>query len=155
QRILRQAGDEEAGRACSRVSLGPLQRFGNSLGCVLTVFKKYVRARVDEQVDALLLCRFADRTEAPGLSVDSIKARAFDDPILEVDADHAQVDKTRNVVSKLDVVFAITALEIHGDRGIDARRDTPNDLLGEFDRDRFTVLVALRRRDRPTACRDR
>jgi hypothetical protein len=89
------------------------------------------------------------------LSVDAIKPGAFDDPILEVDANDAQVDKTRNVVRNLAVVCAIAALEVHGDRGIDARRDAPDDLLDEFDRDCFAVLVALRRSDRPTAGRDR
>jgi len=58
------------------------------------VFKENVRPRVDEQVDALLLCWIADRTQPPDLPVDAYKAGAFDDPILEVDANDAQVDKT-------------------------------------------------------------
>jgi hypothetical protein len=65
------------------------------------MLKKYVGTRVHEELNALLLCRFADSTEPPGLSIDTIKPRAFDDPILEIDANYTQIDKARNVVRKL------------------------------------------------------
>jgi hypothetical protein len=119
------------------------------------VFKEHVRPRVQEQVNALLHRDFADRTEPSGLSVNAIKSRSFDDPILEVYANDAQVNETRNAVGQLSVVFAIAALEVDGDRSIDARCDAADDPLDEFNRDRFTILIALRSRDRPAASRDR
>ena len=86
---------------------------------------------------------------------DCVEALTFDDAILEIDTDHAQIEKTRDIAGQLIVVIAVPAFEIDRNGEIDRRRDPRNDLLGELDRDGLAVAVTLRFRDGPAACGDR
>ena len=69
----------------------------DGVGCVLAVFENHIRSSVVEEIDALLLRRLANGRNAARLPVDAVKPRAFDDPIFEIDANHAQIQKARNV----------------------------------------------------------
>src|SRR6185312_10849698 len=68
---------------------------------------------------------------------------------------HARIEKPRDVVGQFAIVFAVAGLEAHGDGCLNGRRDAPDDLLGELDRDDLTAAIPLRLRDGPAACRDR
>src|SRR5262249_2908608 len=89
------------------------------------------------------------------LPLEVVESRTFNDPVFKVDADYAQVEKTRDVVGQFALVFAIPAFEVHGHRDLDGRDNPPDDLLGQPDRDGLAISVALRLGDRPAASRDR
>jgi hypothetical protein len=138
----------------SQICLGPVQSFADRLCRVDALAKKQVRPRVDEERGFLLLRRRANGRDPPRLPVDVVESRSFDDPVLKVDPDHAQIEKTRDVIGQLAVIFTIPAFDVHGDGGVNGRRDPRDDLLSELDRDGLAVSVSLRLRDRPAACRD-
>jgi len=104
--LIHQAGNEEARCPRGRICPASVESFGDGC-CVNAVFEKHVRAGVDEKIDALLLRRFANGRDALHLPVDAVKTRALDDPIFEVDANHAQFQKARYVRGQLAVVFTI------------------------------------------------
>ena len=112
QRIVHQAGNEEAGCAGRRVGLGSVERFADSLRAVIAMFEKHIRASVDEKIDALLLRRFTNGRNTARLPVEAVKSRTFDDPIFEIDADHAEIQEARDVRGQLTIVFAVAAFEI-------------------------------------------
>src|SRR5260370_11981902 len=155
QRIVRQARNEKAGRARGRVSLGPAQSFADRLCRVSALPKEQIRPRVDEEADALLPRRLANGYEPARLPVDVVEPGTLDHPVLEVDADYTQFEKTRDVSGQLSVIFARPAFEVPTDRRIDGRRDPRDDLLSELNRNGLAISVTLRLRDGPAACRDR
>ena len=66
-----------------------------------------------------------------------------------------EIEEARDVAGQFVVVFAVTAFEVHGDRRVDGRGDPPDDLLGERDRNRLSVAIALGFGDGPAAGGDR
>jgi hypothetical protein len=117
--------------------------------------KKQVGPRIDEERHSLLLGRLANDSDAACLPFEVVESRTSNDPVFKIDADHAQVKKTRDVVGQFALIFAIRAFEVHGHRDVDGRGNPPDDLLGQPDRDALAISVALRLGDRPTARRDR
>ena len=92
QCIVHQTGDEVAGRACHRVGFGPVESLADSLRRVIAMFKEHIGPRVDEQLHALLLGCLADSGNPARLPVDIVETRALDDPVLEIDANNAQIE---------------------------------------------------------------
>src|SRR5262249_7855197 len=132
-----------------------VESLSGSLRWVITMFKEQVGPRVDEELDALMLGCFADSGNPARLPVDIVETRALDDPVLEIDTNHARVEKARDVAGQFAVVLAVATFEVHADGHVDRRCDTPDDLFGELDRDGLAIAITLGLRDRPTARRNR
>src|SRR5215472_19117695 len=97
QRIVSQAGNEETGRARGCVRLGSVEGFTKRLCRVAALGKKQVGPRIDEERHSLLLGRLANDGDAACLLLEVV---TFNDPVFKVDADHAEVEKTRDVVGQ-------------------------------------------------------
>src|SRR5215475_13766883 len=132
-----------------------VEGFTKRLCRVAALGKKQIGPRIDEERDSLLLGCLANDGDAACLPLEVVESRTFNDPVFKVDADHTQVEKTRDVVGQFALVFAIPAFEVHGYRDVDGRGNPPDDLLGQPDRNGLAISVALRLGDRPTARRDR
>src|SRR6516165_2589423 len=89
-----------------------------------------VSANTDEERHSLLLGRLANDGDAACLPLEVVESRTFNDPVFKVDADHAQVEKTQDVVGQFALGFAIPAFEVHGHSDVDSRDNPPDDLLG-------------------------
>src|SRR5262245_26477508 len=131
-----------------------VEGFTKRLCRVAALGKKQIGPRIDEERHSLLLGGLANDGDAACLPLDVVESRTFNDPVFKVDADHAQVEKTRDIVGQFALVFAIPAFEVHSHRDVDGRDNSPDDLLGQPDRDGLAISVALRLGDRPTARRD-
>ena len=77
---------------------------------VAALGKKQIGPRIDEERHSLLLGRLANDGDAACLPLEVVESRTFNDPVFKIDADHAQVEKTRDVVGQFALVFAIPAL---------------------------------------------
>ena len=118
--------------------------------------EEQIRASVDEELDASFLCGLANRSDPVRLAAYVVKPRAFNDPVLEINADHPEIEQTCDIAGELIVVVTVvTPFEIDSDREIYRGGDLPDNLLGKCDRDKLTIAVTLRLGDRPAAGRDR
>src|SRR6202040_650068 len=97
QCIVHQAGNEVAGRAGGCIGFGPIESLSDSLRWVIAMFKEHVGPRVDEDLDALMLGCLADSGNPARLPGDIVETHALDDPVLEIDTNHARVEKARDV----------------------------------------------------------
>src|SRR5580692_12583764 len=79
--------------------------------CIPALAQEQVRPRVDEKSDGLILRDTADGCNPAGLPVDVVKPRPLDDPVLEIDADHAQSEKTGDIIRQFAVVLTISPFE--------------------------------------------
>ena len=111
QRSVFQAGDEEPRGARSGVCFAPVESLADRLAGSPSI--EHVRPSVDEERNAFALCCGADGSDPTRLAVDPVKALALDDQILKVDADHAEIDQSRD---------ACTARPLPSLRTIRARR---------------------------------
>ena len=149
-----QAGNEEARRARIRVCVTPSQSCIDRLCWIPILAQKQVRPSIDEEPDAFLFSRPSNGRNPTRLAVDLIERGALDDPVFKVDADHAQIDKTQDVVSQLAVIFTIPALEVRANWNVNGNGNPSDDMLEEPDWDDLTGPVTLGRRDGPAACCD-
>src|SRR4029453_13058605 len=146
--------NEEAGRTSAGVRLRAVQSIADRLCRIALLTQKQVCPRVDEEVDALLVGRVANSSDAVRLPVDSIEADTLHNAVFEVHPDNPQVEHTGYVCSQYCIVVAVSSFKVHGHRDIDRARDARNDLLDQSNRDGFTVPVALRLCNGPAAGRD-
>src|SRR5215510_6951133 len=130
-----------------------VEGFTKRLCRVAALGKKQIGPRIDEERHSLLLGRLANDGDAAFLPLEVVESRTFNDPIFKVDADYAQVEKTRDVVGQFALVFAIPAFEVHGHRDVDGRDNPPDDLLGQPDRDGLAICSLAPRRQ--TNCSSR
>src|SRR6516162_7523034 len=110
---------------------------------------KQVRPSIDEEPDAFLFSRPSNGRDPVRLAVDLIEPGAMYDPVFKVDADHAQIDKTQDVVSQLAVIFTIPAFEVRANWSVNGSGNPSDDMLDKVDWDDLTVSVTLRLRDGP------
>src|ERR1700728_4301883 len=121
------------GSAGGRIGLGSLERLGNGPGRVIAMLEEHVRSGIDEELHAPLLCRVADCGDALRLAGNLVETGALDDAVLEIDADHTEIEEARYVARQLVIDFAIAAFEVDGDRRVYGRGDPTHYFLGERD----------------------
>src|SRR4029077_4725457 len=97
QRLVLQARNEEAGGTGAGVRLRALEGRVDGVSRVARLHKEQVRPRVDEKVNALLLCRVADGGDPPCLPADVVKAGPLHDAVFEVNPDNPQVEDAGDV----------------------------------------------------------
>src|SRR5258707_15468742 len=97
----------------------------------------------------------ANRCNPFRLSINVVEPFPLDHAVLEIDPDDSKIEKLGDVRAELAIIVAISALEVHGHRHVNRRRDPFNDLLGKRQRKVLAILISVRSGDRPTAGRDR
>src|SRR5712671_7603010 len=97
----------------------------------------------------------ANRCNPFRLSINVVEPFPLDHAVLEIDPDDSKIEKLGDVRAELAIIVAISALEVHGHRHVNRRRDPFNDLLSKRKRKVLAILIPLRSGDRPTAGRDR
>ena len=93
--------------------------------------------------------------DPPGLEVDRVQALAADHLILEIAADRAGRRQLRHVRRHAVGRDRIGALEVDRDRQLDRRDDPLGIGQRQFQRQPLGIVIAVRRRDRRAAGRDR
>ena len=97
ERIVCQAGDKNP-EAPAGVRFGPVESLAHRMRRIAAGPETQIGPRVDEECHALLLRCCADGRDPTRLALDLAKSRAIDDPVLKVDADHAQIDQSRDTL---------------------------------------------------------
>src|ERR1700676_1606035 len=97
----------------------------------------------------------ANRCDPLRLSISVVESFPLDPAVMEIDPDNSKTEKLGNVRAELAIIVAIAALEVHGHRHVNRRRDPFNDLLGKRQRKVLAILLSLRYSARPTAGRNR
>src|SRR5262249_29952839 len=89
--------NEEAGRTGGCIRLRAVQSVANRLCWIAFLTQKQVCPRVDKEIDALLACRSTNGCDPACLPVHWIEPGALDDAVFEIDPDHAEFEKARDV----------------------------------------------------------
>src|SRR5262249_31288051 len=136
------------------IRLRAVQSVANRLCWIAFLTQEQVCPRVEKEIAALFACRSTNGCDPACLPVHWIEPGALDDAVFEIDPDHAEFEKARDVFGQRTIVVAVSAFEVDRHRRIDRAGDPRDDLLDEHDRDGFTVPVTLRLCDSPTAGRN-
>ncbi|MCY1247894.1 hypothetical protein D9M72_612680 [compost metagenome] len=94
----------------------------------VALLQEQVGTSIDEQGHAAVVRHFADGADACRLLFDRMHTRFADHLVLEIDADGADVDQTRDIGGPRCRIFGIGALEIDGDRQFRRADDQPGDI---------------------------